>query len=253
MNFRTKNSSFKGFLIRALSLAIWKKIFWRQRQKQLELPESCFHDEAGPASAPEPPRKLEQERAISPISGTVEAEAKYAPSEIWAELLGHWDSETNRFWERNNVFLLINGALIALLAQQGLSTFLGVLAAVLGISVGFIWYQMNVMGKYYIDRWKTPLMELEKNWPVRPVTFVHQEKFSHPTPLRFRPSSTYMQWIVQLTIASWLLVLVYVLARPLFGTAMAFGDLLTNWWKDSISIDGHWPPLSLLPNFRTLA
>jgi len=60
------------------------------------------------------------------------------------------------------------------------------------------------VAKYYIDRWKEPLKALESLERIRPVHLIDEMSERDEVPTRHRSSSTYMQWIVRLTVAFWL-------------------------------------------------
>lgn len=180
-----------------------------------------------------PPASRLSKNVTSGIAAGGASPTYIEPRELWAELLKHWDSETNRFWARNNVFLVLNGALVALLSKSNLPEIFIIVAAILGMVTGLIWYRINVIGKYYMDRWKEPIHQIEIGWPISPVTLIDAIGDRHPTSMRYQSSSTYMQWIVVLAVIGWMTLFIFYSYGPvhdwLVGPGQTIWHNITTW------------------------
>ena len=145
-----------------------------------------------------------------------------ASDTAWLKLIELWTAETDRYWSRNNVFLLINGGLIAILTTQNSSDTVAFLVSLVAVFICTIWYRVNAIGKYYLDRWKGPIKAVEKEWPIKPITDVSLSSSTDDTPKKYRSSSKYMQLIVRGAVISWGLLAI------ILGWRLA-GSTLTSW------------------------
>ncbi|MCP4303509.1 MAG: hypothetical protein GY788_01220 [bacterium] len=80
---------------------------------------------------------------------------------VYASLLQMWDSEADRFWTRNNLLLLINGALLGLFGTFEAPRLITVLACAFGIYFSWLWMFLNKKGEYYVARWRPTIVEYE--------------------------------------------------------------------------------------------
>lgn len=106
--------------------------------------------------------------------------------EKWKTAMEMWDKEADRFWARNNIFLLLAGALTVLLTAASLSSAIRSLVSVLGVLFTYIWMRVNQRGKFYLDRWKPIIEDLEEKTGI-PVL----RRLSHT---RKRASTKYMEY-----------------------------------------------------------
>jgi hypothetical protein len=71
------------------------------------------------------------------------------------------DRESARFWERNNVFLLIQGGMLAFFATRDQAPWLEILLASEGIALCVLWLGVLVKGRDYVYRWSRVVVEME--------------------------------------------------------------------------------------------
>ncbi len=135
------------------------------------------------------------------------AEQEYA---LWVQVSNLWDKEADRFWTRNNILLLVNGGLIALLSTIKLLEVI-LLISVFGILLSILWMWINTISKYYLNRWKPILKSFEKEWTVKPITFIDDENDLNAIPLTYESTSTYMRWTICTLGAFWAIVFVVCL------------------------------------------
>lgn len=127
--------------------------------------------------------------------------------ELWRAVANLRESESDRFWSRNNVLLVVNGGLLVLLARVDLDVILGMLTAFLGLVLASIWLRVNRVGKQYVDRWEPILLKLELGWPVRPISLSREGGF--PAAVKHKGTTTYMNWLINLVGGFWFVVLGY--------------------------------------------
>ncbi|WHP67313.1 hypothetical protein [Phaeobacter inhibens] len=96
-------------------------------------------------------------------------------TEIYATVASLWDSECDRYWARNNIFLILQGALLAGFTSSSTEDFLRLSMACLGVLLCFIWFGISVQGAHYVARWRPALEEIERNLPVKPLHLVKSD------------------------------------------------------------------------------
>ncbi len=106
------------------------------------------------------------ERSVCPAESPESAAAQEpghdeAVAIVYASLLQMWDSEADRFWTRNNLLLLINGALLGLFGTFEAPRLITVLACAFGIYFSWLWMFLNKKGEYYVARWRPTIVEYE--------------------------------------------------------------------------------------------
>lgn len=126
---------------------------------------------------------------------------------LWIQVSNLWDKEADRFWTRNNILLLVNGGLIALLSTIKVLEVI-LIISILGILLSILWLWINTISKYYLNRWKPILVEIEKTWPVKPISQIDDEHNTHPIPLNYEATSTYMRWTICTLGVFWVIVLI---------------------------------------------
>jgi len=73
------------------------------------------------------------------------------------------EKESDRFWTRNNILLLVQGAFISFYASTIKSNSIySLLLASQGIILAFIWIGILMKGAQYVERWDKCVRELEK-------------------------------------------------------------------------------------------
>jgi len=145
--------------------------------------------------------------AMTEDGGSASVGRRRGALQQWQSLLQIWDGEADRYWSRNTVFLLLNGGLVAILATGSPSPYVAMVVCIGGVASSLIWHRANTIAKYYIDRWKVPLRRLEAHLDVQALHIIDRTAESDAVPLRYHSSSTYMQRIVRLSTAFWIVLL----------------------------------------------
>ncbi len=126
---------------------------------------------------------------------------------IWSVLMTAWNSEADRYWARNGVFLAVSGGLLVFMTAANTKPIYSCVVALFGFFLTFIWSRVNTIGKYYLDRWKPALKELERPWSVRPMHSIADLAQTDPVARRLKSSSKYMLYVIQGMRVLWILVL----------------------------------------------
>lgn len=74
-----------------------------------------------------------------------------------------WDlqnQESNRFWQRNNAFLLLNGGLLAALSLTTI-TFVHQIVSAEGLILTILWLAVLRRGKEYVYKWNRVIRKME--------------------------------------------------------------------------------------------
>ena len=139
----------------------------------------------------------------------------------WEISMQMWDDEADRFWSRNNIFILLNGGFIALITVFSPEAFIKCVISVLGITFAYIWIRVNERGVFYLDRWKPVIEELEKHTRIPVIKKLPSYKKTN------QPSSTtYMKYGIFIFLIIYCILLVISL-RELLST-LDFSILITN-------------------------
>ncbi len=101
-------------------------------------------------------------------------------------LLDNADSESNKYWQRNSVFVTINSGLFALLISimERAPPILFILFGMLGVGLSMGWLQVLRVGKYYAERWRLDARKvLAENRNLEDLfqTIKGQARISHPS------------------------------------------------------------------------
>lgn len=124
----------------------------------------------------------------------------------WQSLLQIWDNEADRFWTRNNIFLVVNGALLIAVTSFSKEPFIAAAISVFGMIFVVLWTRVNRIGKFYVDRWRMLLEELEKPWEHLLVSKISQLAKQHRVASKHRSSTTYMRRALWLMFFLWLTI-----------------------------------------------
>ena len=81
--------------------------------------------------------------------------------ENYIKALDLLENESDRFWARNNVFLLVQGAMIAFYSKANMGSLFSVLVSIEGLFLALIWIVVLVKGAKYVGRWDTVVREIE--------------------------------------------------------------------------------------------
>jgi hypothetical protein len=72
------------------------------------------------------------------------------------------EKESDRYWNRNNIMLLIQGALLALFGGVfGKGAIIEVAVSTMGLIFSILWYGIVYKGSLYVGRWDRVVMDIE--------------------------------------------------------------------------------------------
>lgn len=130
--------------------------------------------------------------------------------EKWKTIVEIWDKEADRYWMRNNIFLIVNSALLIVISSSVQNFLLCMIVSIFGIIFSFYWYRINLMGKYYLDRWKFILDKLEINDDIN-IFGVELQKIqkSFKEPMKYKATSTYMRYVNFLFAIMWFILFIF--------------------------------------------
>jgi uncharacterized membrane protein (DUF485 family) len=133
------------------------------------------------------------------------------------------NQEADRFWDRNNAFLLIHAGLLAVLTATSGAPFIERIVAIEGIVLAFLWLAISHRGKIYVYRWNKVLDRIEnevdeKAEELYPLYKMNEEaKLSDPEPmLPFRwakgETTDLMRRGIYAVLAAWLIIFAHAWA-----------------------------------------
>ena len=88
-------------------------------------------------------------------------------SEEYIAALDLVERESDRFWARNNVFLLVQGAMIAFYSKANTGLTFGMLVSAEGFFLALIWIGVLRKGAHYVSRWDKVAREIERRLEER--------------------------------------------------------------------------------------
>ena len=157
---------------------------------------------------------------LSTTTGNPYLAAPDAYVQLYAIVAGLWDSECDRYWARNNIFLILQGALLAGFTSASSDVFLRLSMASLGLVLCVIWFGISVQGAHYVARWRPALEELEEHLPAKPLHLVKSDSvvfrkeknsllefFAMPIKALRRGGSTrFMHYAILIIALSWIVL-----------------------------------------------
>lgn len=139
-------------------------------------------------------------------------------SPTYANLLEHYKiavnmhkEEANRYWTRNNVFLILNGALLAIFSKDiGEKAFIIIVVSFIGITISLAWFGILNKGKSQIERWRKVIDSIENNFQNELKIFSNADAFANqiadplgmPNFLK-KSASKIMNDVIKIIIAFW--------------------------------------------------
>lgn len=141
--------------------------------------------------------------------------------EKWKTLAELWDKEADRFWARNNVFLVVNSALLIVVSVFVQEPIVCIIVSFFGVVFSLFWYRVNLMGKYYLDRWK-PILEKLENGDELDVfgKELSASKTKFKEPQKYKPTSTYMRYVTISFTLIWVTLIIYNLIKLYYEFAV---------------------------------
>lgn len=134
--------------------------------------------------------------------------------EKWKTLAELWDKEADRFWARNNVFLVVNSALLIVVSAFVEEPIVCIIVSSFGVVFSLFWYRVNLMGKYYLDRWKPILKQLENGDELDVFgKELPASKTKFKEPQKYKPTSTYMRYVTISFTLIWLILIIYYIIK----------------------------------------
>jgi len=148
------------------------------------------------------PEDGNQDRREDPCS-----DSRYENVEKWKTLMEAWDNEADRFWARNNIFLIMIGSILTVIVAFSDNYLINVCISLFGIVFVMIWIRVNRIGKFYLDRWKVILKEFEQDAPIKVFARLEEMAERDPVASKYQASSTYMVYVLWLLCGIWTVVL----------------------------------------------
>jgi hypothetical protein len=156
----------------------------------------------------------------------------------WQTTMQLWDSESNRFWSRSNIFTLINGIFLSLLVTKFDSYLIVCIGAIFGLLFSYYWLWVNRLGTWYVKRWNQIILYLEKKYQNGKLDSFHkliendkiENKFTKYTvdsfhklrsidkPYREKSSTNYMGKVIKLFMSGYVILFI-------FSSIMLINDL----------------------------
>lgn len=88
------------------------------------------------------------------------------------------ENESDRFWARNNAFLLVQGAMIAFYSKATMGSLFSLLLSIEGLFLALIWIGVLVKGAKYVGRWDKVVREIENKLISKSDEFVGLKKLN---------------------------------------------------------------------------
>ena len=131
------------------------------------------------------------------------------------------EKESDRFWARSNIMLLVQGALISFyISLQGKDSLFGVITVLEGVLLAVIWLAVLAKGKTYVSRWDEVINGIEEEAIVsRELQFplaslyrnVKEGEASSAIPFSRKSTTKLMQYAVISILVFWLSALTLTL------------------------------------------
>jgi len=157
---------------------------------------------------------------------------------VYQTIMDSWNRESDRFWSRNNLFLLINAALLTAISTFAQPSLISLAIAVLGIYFTGVWILVSKKGAYYVRRWRPVLERIEKqlqsdySLSVSPMVEIKEKRESLESRGKLRLTALSIIWNKQVPklestelmrhaiigfLIAWMVIAVYILKVMLFG------------------------------------
>lgn len=128
------------------------------------------------------------------------------------------EKESDRYWSRSNIILLVQGALATIVANQADHLGRTLLICLLGLFVSLLWLGVLYKGKLYVNRWSSAAKRIEREEmnrrlslglePIYPVLRYYEEarqpESRKKLPYYTRNTTTLMMWLVRCIMAYWI-------------------------------------------------
>ncbi|MEL6643317.1 MAG: hypothetical protein AAFQ79_05225 [Pseudomonadota bacterium] len=131
------------------------------------------------------------------------------------------EKESDRFWARSNIMLLVQGALISFyIGLQGKDSLFGIITVLEGILLAVIWLGVLAKGKSYVSRWDAVIRSIEdssiKTGDLQyPLADLYREakvdETSSLVPLSRKSTTKLMQYAVLSILVFWIAALTLTL------------------------------------------
>ena len=144
--------------------------------------------------------------------------------EYWKKYVDLWNSESDRFWVRSNIYLIVNGGLLAVITGLSKIPLFSLIISFFGVIFAVVWHQTNKISKHYVARWKILIGECEQEMNDRFgfTERLSELKRSSNKYKNLNASTSHMLIIIKL------LIIIWCLFSILFGFQIykdgAFGD-----------------------------
>lgn len=128
------------------------------------------------------------------------------------------EQESDRYWTRSNVLLLVQGALISFYTNiEDKRTFFAIAVALQGLFLAVIWLGVIKKGKAYVNRWDSVIGHIEEQerskgnggltYPLNMLNSVaKREEKPDRLPLYRQSTTTLMKYAIASVVAFWSLM-----------------------------------------------
>lgn len=144
--------------------------------------------------------------------------------EYWKKYVDLWNAESDRFWIRSNVYLVVNGGLLVAIIGLSKIPLFSLIVSIFGVVFTVIWHQTNKISKHYVSRWKVLIEECENEMKdqfgfIKRLPIIKQQSNVYKNT---KASTTHMLFVIKLLIVIWaFFVILFCIQIYKFG---AFGD-----------------------------
>ena len=124
------------------------------------------------------------------------------------------EKESDRYWKRSNIMLLVQGALISFfIGLDNKDGVFGILTCIEGFTLAVIWLAVLSKGKRYISRWDYVIRHIEKKCETEDYLFfplstiyssIYKDESSHRIFLFNKSTTKLMQYVVVSIIMFWI-------------------------------------------------
>jgi hypothetical protein len=135
------------------------------------------------------------------------------------------EQESDRYWTRSNVLLLVQGALISFYTNiEDKRTLFAIAVAIQGLFLAIIWLGVIKKGKNYVNRWDDVIGHIERQeqskghssnlaYPLNALNAVaKRDEKPARLPLYRRSTTTLMKYAIASVAAFWSLMIVLALS-----------------------------------------
>ena len=125
--------------------------------------------------------------------------------EYWKKYVDLWNAESDRFWIRSNIYLIVNGGLLVVITGLSKIPLFSLIVSIFGVIFAAIWHQTNTISKHYVSRWKVLIEECETEMKDKFGFTKRLSSIKQQSPIykNIGASTTHMLIVIKLLIIIW--------------------------------------------------